>query len=169
MSSDVDASPLHPVVIHWLCYIDGPWAYFTTRPVAEQWGDYWDDAPYEHNAGEPYKPCWHNEPKYRNDPDAKRGLLAVGELCRKPCCERDWNDDGTPAYEVVKVAWEGPFDTPASAFGNSPFSVRDINAGAIAWLRSTGVNPPVNVHAGDTLDEFVAKVRQAGGNVYILG
>jgi hypothetical protein len=49
------------------------------------------------------------------------------------------------------------------------FSVKDINAGAIAWLRSRGVNPPVNVHAGDTLEEFKAKVRQAGGNVYTLG
>ena len=38
-----------------LCYVRGPWAWFTTQPVTEQWGDDWNDAPYEHNAGSPYK------------------------------------------------------------------------------------------------------------------
>ncbi|MCK9432636.1 MAG: hypothetical protein M0R00_06730 [Candidatus Omnitrophica bacterium] len=39
-----------------LCYIDGPWAYFTTQSLKKQWGDDWDDAPYECNAGPPYGP-----------------------------------------------------------------------------------------------------------------
>ncbi len=38
-----------------LCYVNGTRAYFTTQPLATQWGDDWDDAPYEHNAGEPYE------------------------------------------------------------------------------------------------------------------
>lgn len=38
-----------------LCFIDEGWAYFTTKEVTEQWGDDWDDAPYEHNAGTPYE------------------------------------------------------------------------------------------------------------------
>lgn len=42
--------------IYRLCYVSGPWAYFTTQDVEKQWGDDWDDAPYEHNAGEPYEP-----------------------------------------------------------------------------------------------------------------
>lgn len=40
-----------------LCYIDESWAYFTDQPITgegRQWGDDWDDAPYEHNAGSPY-------------------------------------------------------------------------------------------------------------------
>jgi hypothetical protein len=42
-----------------LCYIDGGsmnicQAYFTTQPLQDQWGDDWDDAPYELNAEEPY-------------------------------------------------------------------------------------------------------------------
>lgn len=37
-----------------LCYIqDGQAAYFTSR-FYDQWGDDWNDAPYEHNAGRPY-------------------------------------------------------------------------------------------------------------------
>lgn len=42
-----------------LCYIsshlDYHEAYFTKLPLSEQWGDDWDDAPYEHNAGMPYE------------------------------------------------------------------------------------------------------------------
>ena len=37
-----------------LCYIKDNFAYFTTNDIYKQWGDDWDDAPYEHNAGEPY-------------------------------------------------------------------------------------------------------------------
>lgn len=39
-----------------LCYVYGGVAYFTTQPLDKQWGDDWDDAPYEHNAGTPYGP-----------------------------------------------------------------------------------------------------------------
>jgi len=37
-----------------LCYVNDCWAYFTTQPLESQWGDDWDDVPYEHNAGQPY-------------------------------------------------------------------------------------------------------------------
>lgn len=40
-----------------LCYVRGCWAYFTPIDLDKQWGDDWDDAPYEHNAGEPYTNC----------------------------------------------------------------------------------------------------------------
>jgi hypothetical protein len=51
-----------------LCYVEGDDAYFTTAPLTGegmQWGDDWNDAPYEHNAGPPYE--WSKEsgkPKY---------------------------------------------------------------------------------------------------------
>jgi len=37
-----------------LCYVDLPWLYFTDN-MEKQWGDDWNDAPYEHNAGTPYE------------------------------------------------------------------------------------------------------------------
>lgn len=37
-----------------LCFVSGNFAYFTSKPLDEQTGDDWDDAPYEHNAGYPY-------------------------------------------------------------------------------------------------------------------
>jgi hypothetical protein len=50
-----------------LCYVDGPWAWFTTRdPFTEQWGDDWNDAPYQDNAGDPNE--WRPDrgvPEYR--------------------------------------------------------------------------------------------------------
>lgn len=39
-----------------LCYVEHGMAYFTTQNLDEQWGDDWNDAPYEHNAGMPYVP-----------------------------------------------------------------------------------------------------------------
>lgn len=38
-----------------LCYVEGRRAYFTTAPLDSQWGDDWNDAPYEYNAGTPYE------------------------------------------------------------------------------------------------------------------
>jgi hypothetical protein len=38
-----------------LCFVRGTYAYFTTQALDEQWGDDWNDAPYEHNAGTPYE------------------------------------------------------------------------------------------------------------------
>lgn len=37
-----------------LCYVHHNILYFTDS-FEKQWGDDWDDAPYEHNAGEPYE------------------------------------------------------------------------------------------------------------------
>lgn len=36
-----------------LCYVDGAFAWFTSH-FEDEWGDDWNDAPYEHNAGYPY-------------------------------------------------------------------------------------------------------------------
>jgi len=37
-----------------LCYVEDNFAWFTTADLSDQWGDDWNDAPYEHNAGSPY-------------------------------------------------------------------------------------------------------------------
>ena len=123
-----------------LCYIEGPWAFFTTQLFEKQWGDDWDDAPYEHNAGYPYGP-------------------REGE-----------------SWEIVKIAWDGPFITPDGGVTNSRYSVQSINRGDIAWLRQGDVawlrqevwhkeliRP---VFAGTTLQEFRDCMISAGGMVY---
>lgn len=40
-----------------LCYVEDSMAWFTTNE--NQWGDDWNDAPYEHNAGTPYRKDGH--------------------------------------------------------------------------------------------------------------
>ncbi|NYH19919.1 hypothetical protein [Paraburkholderia bryophila] len=37
-----------------LCFVRAPWAYFTRLPLDQQWGDGWEQAPYEQHAGLPY-------------------------------------------------------------------------------------------------------------------
>jgi hypothetical protein len=38
-----------------LCFVRAPWAYFTRLPLDQQWGDGWERAPYEKQAGLPYE------------------------------------------------------------------------------------------------------------------
>jgi hypothetical protein len=129
------ASPGSPV----LCYVKGQWAYFTTQKISEQWGDDWNDAPYEYNAGTPYEYVDH---------DRKEG--------RAP-------------WQIVKVAWDGDFETPRERHPSSPWSVEQINAGAAPWLRTRRWHSgePVIIRAGTTLEHFCELIREGGGAVYL--
>lgn len=161
-------------VVMRLCYVSGPFAYFTSKELSEQWGDDWNDAPYEHNAGEPYAPCWHNTPHgLKNEMRGCREGTAVrimpGELCRNSCCAGDWNDDGTPKFEIKKIAFECDLETPEerTSSANSQYSVEMINSGAIAWLSSPSyAKVKVAIQAGATMEEFVSKIKMTGGSVY---
>jgi len=122
-----------------LCYVDGSWAYFTTRKLSDQLGDDWNDAPYEHNAGTPYEYSEH---------DRKEG--------REP-------------WLIIKVAWDGDFEPPCEGHCNSPWSVEQINAGAVAWLRTSRwrTGKPVIIPTGTTLERFCELIREGGGAVYL--
>ena len=121
-----------------MCYVEGRIAYFTTQDLKEQWGDDWNDAPYEHNAEIPYQ-----------DWDAERE--------KRP-----------PRWEIVRLAFECPLSTPDAGTINSRYSVQRINAGAIAWLRDEfGDGKGVDIPAGTTLSEFKRLVKKSGGRVYV--
>lgn len=55
MTQDITAFALrHPEIMDYrLCYVEDGDAFFTSN-FEDQWGDDWNDAPYEHNAGLPY-------------------------------------------------------------------------------------------------------------------
>ena len=136
-----------------LCYVDKNWAYFTTQKLKDQWGDDWDDKAYEHNSEPPYGPSIH----YFSD----------GHTEKDP---RDWNADGTPKWDIIKVAFDGAFKAPCDGVNNSDYSVEQINAGAVAWLRSSQRcknQKAIIIPAGTTLNDFVKKIREGGGNVYL--
>lgn len=124
-----------------LCYVDDHCAYFTTQALEDQWGDDWNDAPYEHNAGTPYR--------YDPEIDGKRG--------------------GKQPWKILRLYWEGSFETPESGYSNSPWSVEQINRGAIAWLRPSEWIPKSQskwaLMAGCGVREFVETIRGAGGEV----
>jgi hypothetical protein len=116
-----------------LCYTKGCWAYFTTQKLSEQWGDDWNDAPYEYNAGLPYE-----------------------------------SEDGS--WAITKIAWDGPFETPADIGHSSGLSVEEINSGKSPWLKTAKWGwelYPINVMAGTTLTEFTRLIESAGGAVHL--
>ncbi len=121
-----------------LCYVEGNWAYFTTQPLKDQWGDDWNDAPYEHNAGQP------NE---YGDHDAK---------------------DGIEPWSIIKVAWDGPFEKPYEWCGSRSVEEINKGQvpwlRSSPW-RSKEM-PEVTIHAGITLCRFKKEIRRGGGNVY---
>lgn len=119
-----------------LCYVKGPFAFFTTADLKDQLGDDWDDVPYEHNADEPYV---YDE--------------------RGKCSE----------YEIMKLAYEGDLVEPCEGCCNSSWSVEDINAKKIAWLRSPSWSKSgIAIHAGTTIDAFIKIIEGDGGNIYLL-
>lgn len=112
------------------------YAFFTEVPLVDQWGDDWDDAPYEHNAGEPY------DHYYQCDERKEHLIVKVPfYICH------DWCD--------VKL----PRDYGC---GNSPFCVRDINAGAVAWIFARGLEEKsvdgIAIQAGVNPYEFFERV-----------
>lgn len=95
-----------------------------------------------------------------------------GDGWRKTPYEHNADEPAEPirdgdTWRIIKVAWDGPYRTPADGHVNSPWSVEDINAGAVAWLTPTyapdGARP---IPAGVTLDEFRERMHEAGGTVY---
>ena len=124
-----------------LCYVcpRTKFAYFTSIPLTKQWGDDWDDAPYEHNAGDPYDSHY-----------SRRGSKEKVK------------------HDIVTVAWTAEYRTPNDGHVNSPWSVQAINAGSVAWLIPDpwreGLTP---IPAGTELADFVRIIEASGGEVYI--
>lgn len=87
-----------------LCYIDGNKAWFTSN-FEHQWGDDWNDVPYEHNAEPPY------DFYYKNEKEIPIELKVL--FYDFP-------------YEWVQL--------PCDNFINSPYSVEAINRGVVPWI-----------------------------------
>lgn len=133
-----------------LCFVDeSPWdvvfkVYFTqAKNLSLQWGDDWNDAPWEHNAEPPYDHI---------------SIEHDGEYRRYPVA-------------IVDVFCEGPWTTTAQKYApNSPYSVQDINAGDAPWLLPDSWNRqkhPPPIMAGTSLRDFIRIVTEHGGDVYL--
>jgi hypothetical protein len=68
------------------------------------------------------------------------------------------------------VAFDGNIEPPYSSYGESSYSVEDINIRkASPWLQTYPYEDEeiLKIWAGDSLDTFITMVTKAGGNVYI--
>jgi hypothetical protein len=121
-----------------LCFVKGPWAYFTTWALEEQWGDDWNDAPYEHNAGPPY---------VYGDQDKERGI---------------------EPWTIIKVAWDGDFWAPCDFCFTplSVQQINHGVCAWLCADRVPGLLQ-VAIPAGTTLSRFIELIHLGRGNVYL--
>lgn len=128
-----------------LCFVTGCWAYFTTQPLEEQWGNDWNDAPYEHNCGLPY---------------------TFDDFDRK---------SGKAPWQIVKCAFDADLEQPHEWHFNSPYSVEMINRKVVPWLQSgkyglardQKTGEPILIWAGTPFSEAIRLIHRAGGEVYL--
>lgn len=112
------------------------YAYFTPLDLKEQWGDDWNDAPYDCNAGIPYD-------EITLETEEKDGLRFATK--RKE-------------YTIIMVPFDVSYNCvfPSEYGYNTPFSVQDINNTAVAWM----YNGESVIHAGVNPYEFVERVKK---------
>lgn len=106
--------------------------YFTPIRLQDQWGDDWDDAPYDLNASDPYD-------THRIDGERVEHTILVLQIWVKA---EDWL-------------------MMPSDFSYNSFAVSDINSGAVAWLYKPAEGKSCNgfsVHAGMTPIEVAWKI-----------
>ena len=114
-------------------------AYFTRLDLLEQWGDDWNDAPYDCNAGGPYE-------------------NSEGDIIEVPFAFVGSEDD-----EGYFCTYPLEYKLPKEYGGyNCPWSVEDINLGAVPWLFVKDMSkrhvPAVVIMAGISPVEFREKL-----------
>jgi hypothetical protein len=128
-------TPRPPELTARLCYVRDGTAWFSTD-FDRQWGDDWNDIPYDCNAGTPY-----NFSKYMAKARAPYALVAVKYGSR--FCTPSENDFGNVSVQDINagcVPWLAP-----ARYGGA---------------RATPLM------GGATLAEFVSAIAAAGGTVY---
>lgn len=126
-----------------LCYIDGNKAWFTDN-FEKQWGDDWNDRPYECNAGQPY--------------DSWSELIEDNADWTK----RKWKHHDIEhkiLYFELPSYWNY---LPCDGYSNSPYSVEDINKQAVAWIHTDDFN----ILAGTSIETFKTVIKEHGGKIY---
>lgn len=129
--------------------------YFTNN-MKKQWGDDWDDAPYEHNAEVPY--------------DDETDILQIPVCITYYKLMEDYDEE---SYEEILKTYPNYNYTDLKLpkdWGsvNSPFCVDDINGGAVAWLYATlskdrYVTERIVIHAGETPQSVLQKIEDING------
>ena len=122
---------------------------FFTDDLDNQWGDDWDDAPYEHNAGWPY--------------DFDTNVICVPFSIVYTHILRENEENDTVIDDVFNNFRNCVLNYPSSFGINSPFSVDMINRGAIPWIWLGKYDvrklvESVAINGGDTVKQVADKV-----------
>ncbi|MBO6271749.1 hypothetical protein J6O48_03095 [bacterium] len=142
-------------------YVAGYTHYFYfTNNLSKQWGDDWDDAPYEHNAEIPY--------------DNETDIIRIPVRIEYTAINNFLNDDEVEKQPDDSPEWEIKYNNYSKAdlktpkdygYYNSPFSVDMINAKAIPWLwfniwqyKKVQIENSVAIFGGDTIQETLNKI-----------
>lgn len=134
-------------------YISGEqeiYAYFTPLPLEEQWGDDWNDSPYEYNAGLPYDDVTDEVKESETCPGVKYVSKSHEiTIIRIPFIIKSWNTKLPKDYGY-----------------NSPFCVDDINRGAVAWMYDYNweTKKSIVIHAGENPLQFKKKLKEIEKN-----
>lgn len=143
-------------------YVAGFTHYFYfTDDMSKQWGDDWNDAPYECNADGPY--------------DSETNIICVPVRLTYYAMEHlssNWEDESDLAEDSKnfnKLLKKYPnynncqLKFPKDHGYNSPFCVDDINHGAVAWVYFAsydyGVKEAVAIHGGDSIKDVEKKLK----------
>ncbi len=116
-----------------LCYVEGNKAWFTNN-FEKQWGDDWNDRPYESNAEPPYD-SWYDEEKNRHEIKHKCLFFEVDDwFDQRPC------DMGRYSVEDINkqaVAWihTDKFNVLAGTTYENFIDIIEKNGGKIYLLK----------------------------------
>lgn len=147
-----------------LCMVKGDTMYFTTQEIERQWGDDWDDAPWQHNAGNPYTPIATAASFNKDTGQWETRLYTV-------------NPDGSIPWSVYSCYWAGPFYSPSldAEWGTSErarkfYSAEQLNAGVLPWLEHDPDDgtPVQKLMAGMPYTAVRALVERCGGIIGLL-
>ncbi len=123
---------------HILCYVEDHWAYFTDMLLDKQRGDDWNDRPYEHNAGLPYR-------RDINMPNSQGRIIKVLWGCDVLETPAQRHGPNSP-FSVEEI---NALETPWLAPGAGCRSLRH---------QTTAV-----IMAGCSIAEFISLITLAGG------
>lgn len=124
-------------MVYKLCYINKNKAYFTSN-FKKQWGDDWNDAPYEYNAKEPYDFYFENSERHK---------IEIKSIFFE-----------FPYYVDIK--------RPCDELLNSVYSVEDINNHKCPWLTLRKDDNTNYIFAGTSYMSFIEQIEKFGGIIY---
>lgn len=124
---------------YFLCYIHNSRAWFTTQRVTSQDGPKWDES--HVSMFDEHKPYTFEEAITR-------------EIYTEP-------------YLLTSVTFYGENIALFPGLIGSTIPVREMNTGALPWLRMKTLGNYRFIFAGITLANFIREIEQAGGNVYL--